>query len=156
MPDNQVGEITIKVAESQQEKEQLDELLWVVLWKPLNLPRDIGAKLGLPGEKIELIAVEDEMVVGALVANWIGETELEIRHLAVDENHQGKSIGTRLISRLFGLVKKNNPVRIRTYARNTSYRFFVKLGFKLVTEAWKEVPDFKSQGITFKLAEKIV
>lgn len=102
----------IKIAESLDEKDQLDELLWRVLWKPLNLPRDIRAEFGLPGEKIELVAVDDKKIVGALVANWTDKSELEIRHLAVDESCQLKSIGTDLLSKLFDLIDKDSPVKI--------------------------------------------
>jgi len=147
----------IKAAESLAEKEQLDELLWQVLWKPLDLPRDIRTKFGLPGKKtIELIAVENKIVVGGLVAIWINENKLEIRHLAVEKDYQKRSIGTRLISNLFDLIKKNNPIRIQTYVRNTSFPFFVKCGFKQVNEQWIEHPDFERHGIRFKLVEKYI
>ncbi len=146
----------IKIAESQDEKDQLDELLWRVLWKTLNLPRDIRAEFGLPGEKIELVAVDDKKIVGALVANWTDKSELEIRHLAVDESCQLKSIGTDLLSKLFDLIDKNGPVKIQAYARNTSYPFFIKQGFTPATEQWIEHTDFKKHGIRFRLIEKHV
>lgn len=146
----------IKIAESQAEKEQLDELLWQVLWKPLDFPLDTRTKFALPGREIELIVVEDRKVVGGLVANCIGENELEIRHIAVEQTHQRRSIGTQLLSKLFDLIKKNNPIRIQTYVRNTSFPFFVKCGFKQVNEQWIEHPDFERHGIRFKLVEKYI
>ena len=146
----------IKIAKSQDEKDQLDELLWGVLWKPLNLQRNIRTEFELPGEEIELVAVYNKRIVGALVANWTGENKLEIRHLAVDENCQGKSVGTGLISKLFDLINKNNPVKVQVYARSTSYPFFVKLGFAPATEEWIDHPDFKKHGIRFMLVEKYI
>jgi len=148
--------MVIKIAESQNEKDQLDELIWLVLWKPLNLPRDMRSKVALSGEKIEIIAVNDKKIVGGLVANWVAEDDLEIRHLAVDESYQRKSIGTNLISHLFDLIKKDCPVRIQTYVRKKSYPFFVKQGFISVNEKWIEHPDFRKHGIRFKLVEKYV
>ena len=146
----------IKVAESYDEREQLDELLWKVLWKPLGLPRDTRNAFALPGKEIELIAVEDLRVVAGLVANWTGKNDLEIRHLAVEEAYQRKFIGTRLLSGLFDLVKKRNPIRVQAYVRNTSCPFFVKCGFKQVTQQWLQHPDFEKHGIRFKPVEKYI
>jgi N-acetylglutamate synthase-like GNAT family acetyltransferase len=146
----------IKVVESQDEREQLDELLWKVLWKPLGLPRDTRNKFALPGKEMELIAVEAQMVTAGLVVNWTDENELEIRHLAVEKTYQHRLTGTSLLSRLFDLIKKSDPVRVRAYVRNTSYPFFEKCGFRQVSEDWIEHPDFKKHGIHFKLVEKYV
>lgn len=154
MPNSRYANTVIKLAESQDEKDNLDALLWRVLWKPLNLPRDARAKFRIPGEEIELVAVNGRKIVGGLVAYRAGENEVEIRHLAVDSSFQRKSVGTRLLTRLFDLIKEDNPVRIRAYVRNTSYPFFIECGFKLATHDWIEQPDFKVHGITFKLAEK--
>jgi N-acetylglutamate synthase-like GNAT family acetyltransferase len=156
MPDSQLHEIMIKTAESQNEKDDLDELLWRVLWQTLDLPRDIRTKMGLAGEKIELIAVDKKKTVGGLVAYRISENVLEIRHLAVDENYQHKSIGTSLISSLFGLIRKDRPIRVQAYTRNTSYPFFVKQGFTPTTEQWIEHLDFKKHGIRFRLVEQYI
>ncbi len=148
--------MNIKIAESQKEKDQLDELLWQVLWKPLNLPRDTRSKVALSGAQIEIIAVDDKKITGGLVAYRIDEDELEIRHLAVDENCQRKSIGTNVILHLFDLIKRDSPVRIQTYVRNKSYPFFVKQGFVPVNEKWLEHPNFTQHGIRFKFVEKYV
>ena len=41
----------IKVAESKNEIDQLDALLWQALWKPLDLPRNIKKEFSLPDKK---------------------------------------------------------------------------------------------------------
>ena len=121
----------IKQATTKKEKSELDRLLWNVLWKPLNLPRHIRDSFKLDTLQIELIAVEDRLVVGVLVANWLSENEIEIRHIAVRPDYQENSIGTLLIEELFKLVREKAPLRIQIHARNTSIGFFSKLGFKL-------------------------
>ena len=146
----------IKIAETQDEKDQLDELLWVVLWKPLNLSREIRSDVALAGETIELIAIDNKKTVGGLVAYQIVENEFEIRHLAVEKGHQRKSIGTNLISRLFELNQKDCRIKIQAYVRNESYPFFVKQGFVPVNDEWLEHPDFIKYGIRFMLVEKYV
>jgi N-acetylglutamate synthase-like GNAT family acetyltransferase len=146
----------IKFAESKNELDQLDELLWQVLWEPLNLRRNIRTEFSLPGETIQLIALDEKVVVGGLVANWTNLEQVEIRHLAVTQSHQCKAIGTNLISKLFELIKKDKPVRIQVHARNKSYNFFTKTGFESIDNRWIEHPDFEKYGIRFKLVEKVV
>jgi N-acetylglutamate synthase-like GNAT family acetyltransferase len=148
--------MNIRTAESQYEKDELDELLWRVLWKPLNLPREIRSEVALAGEKLEIVAVASKEVVGGLVAYRTDENELEIRHLAVDINYQRKSIGTNLMSRLFETVGSDGGVRIQAYVREGSYPFFVRQGFAAADEQWLEHPAFAEHGIRFKLVEKYV
>ncbi|MHC4215972.1 MAG: GNAT family N-acetyltransferase [Planctomycetota bacterium] len=146
--------IRIKIAESSQQKRQLDELLWEVLWKPLDLPQNVRVEFKLPGEEIELIAIENQKVIGALVANRTAKDQYEIRHLAVDEKYQRKDVGTNLLTRFFELSDMNMPVRIQVHARNTSLGFFTKHGFTSTDQEWLDHPDFTKHGIRFKLLEK--
>ena len=148
--------MVLKVAETHDDKAGLDELLWRVLWKPLDLPRNIRKEFSLPGGQIEIVALDNGTVIGGLVAVWTGRNELEIRHLAVAEPHQRKSVGTMLLSKLFDFVKRDYPVRVRTHARNTSHLFFLKHGFEPASEHWIEHPDFVRHGISFRLFQKYV
>ena len=120
----------IKQVTTEKEKSASDRLLWNVLWKPLNLPRHIRDSFKLDTPQIELIAIEGKVIAGALVANWLSENEIEIRHLAVGLDYQENSIGTMLVKELLELVREKAPLRIQTHARNTSIGFFSKLGFK--------------------------
>ena len=129
-------------------------MLWTVLWKSLNLSRNIRSEVALTGEIIELIAIDNNKVIGGLAAYRTGENELEIRHIAVKKSFQRQSIGTNLISSLFDLVQKDGNVRIRAYVRNKSYPFFTKSGFMPVDKKWLDHPDFIKYGIRFKLVEK--
>jgi hypothetical protein len=56
----------IKHAESDKEKNELDHLLWEVLWKPLGLPSDIRQSFKLNNAQIELIAINNNTIVGDL------------------------------------------------------------------------------------------
>lgn len=68
----------IKIADTNEEREQLDQLLWEVLWAPLALSRDIRRTFALDNDPVEFIAVENGDIVGGLVANRIDENALEI------------------------------------------------------------------------------
>jgi N-acetylglutamate synthase-like GNAT family acetyltransferase len=139
----------IKHAISDREKSELDQLLWDVLWKPLGFPRNIRQSFKLNTPQIDLVAVDNGVVIGGLVANWLSENEIEIRHIAVRFEYQRLSTGKRLVERLIKLVQKDTPVRIITCARNTSADFFAKLGFKSTGE-YIEHQDFTRHGIKFQ------
>ncbi len=136
----------IKHAATQKEKDELDQLLWDVLWKPLNLPRHIRKSFELNKPEINLLAIDNEVIIGALVANWLPENEVEIRHIAINPDFQGSSVGRLLVEELFKLVQGKTPLTIHTYARNTSIGFFAKLGFKPRGNRL-EYDEFKKHGI---------
>jgi len=136
----------IKQAITPKEKGALDQLLWDVLWKPLNFRRNIRESFRLDKPQIDLIAVDNDITIGALVANWLSENEIEIRHIAVQPDFQGSSVGRLLVEELFKLIQGKAPLTIQTYARSTSIGFFTKLGFKPRGNRL-EVDEFMKHGI---------
>lgn len=141
--------MNIKHAVTEKEKNELDQLLWNVLWKPLGLPRDIRQSFMLNYPQIELIAVDNGNVIGGIVAICLSDDEIEIHHIAVSFDYQGRSVGRRLVEKLIGLVELDVPITIHTYARNTSAGFFSKLGF-IPTGEYLEHLDFAKHGITIR------
>lgn len=139
----------IKEAVSDNEKKELDQLLWSVLWEPLGMPRNIRASFQLSIPETQLIAMVDDSIIGGLVANWHSSDEIEIRHLAVKLEYRGISIGQRLVRELIKRMPQDKTISIQTYARNTSIAFFTRLGFKPIGECL-EHPDFSAQGISFQ------
>jgi len=147
---------TIAIVNSSTESIELDHLLWEVLWKPLGLPRDFRSSLKLDGESLELVVKADRGIVGGLVANWIGDSEVEIRHNALSPEVQNRSKGRRLVTFLTSTVSGHGCIRVRTIARSTSAGFFRKLGFAISPGKPPQHPDFEKQGITFVLMKKDV
>jgi N-acetylglutamate synthase-like GNAT family acetyltransferase len=141
--------VQIRPAVTPTEIEILDQLLWEVLWQPLDLPRDTRASFKLEGESIELIAVNNARLVGGLVANWLSSTEVELRHIAVQPDYHGQGVGRRLVGTLVERVKQTGGGSVQTYARNTSEGFFARLDFIPVSEILRH-PDFAQHGITFR------
>jgi N-acetylglutamate synthase-like GNAT family acetyltransferase len=139
----------IEQADSEDKRTELDELLWEMLWQPFELPRTVRESLKLVGPQIELIALKDDVVIGALVANWISASEIEIRHLAVRQDFQRHGIGKKLVTELIRLAARNVPIQIQTHARNTSLEFFSNLGFRPRGPRLKHV-DFDKHGISFQ------
>ncbi|MDD3617955.1 MAG: GNAT family N-acetyltransferase [Desulfobulbaceae bacterium] len=135
---------------------EVDELLWRVLWQPLGLPPDARGRFGIDGKEIVLAARERGKLVGGLVAVWTSRTEIELRHLAVAPEAQGKGIGRSLAAALSGIVAAKKGRRIHTIARSTSAGFFRRLGFQTAPGQAPEHPVFLAHSITFELMEKIV
>ena len=148
-----VSEAIVQEIKTSSEAEELDQLLWELLWKPLDLPRDIRASFKLEGECLELGARSDDLLVGGLVANWTSPVEVEIRHLAVNAETHGQGIGTQLVVELLKRVSRRGYARVRTIARNTSAGFLRKLGFTTAPGEPPEHPLFKKHGITFELLQ---
>ena len=148
--------IDIKNVTKSAAAEKLDELFWAVLWQPLGLPRNVRHSFRLEGEEFELMAEENGQVVGGLAAVWTGDTELELRHLAVAALAQNRGVGCRLVTELCRIAADKKCQRIHTLARNTSAGFFRKLGFRTASGAAPEHPIFMKHDITFEPMEKIV
>jgi GNAT superfamily N-acetyltransferase len=148
--------LTIAFVSSKTESMELDHLLWEVLWKPLGLPRGFRGSLKLGGECLELVVKADRRVVGGLVANWIDDSGVEIRHIALEPEVQNQGIGLRLVTSLISTVSGQGCFRIQTVARSTSVGFFRKLGFTASPSKPPEHSDFKKHGITFVMMERDV
>lgn len=148
-------QVQIRAVENSADKYTLDQLLWEVLWQPLDLPRDAREDFTLDGKSIELIATIDTALVGGLVANWLSATEMEIRHIAVLPTCQGQSVGRKLLEKLIEMAKPQHCAAIQAIARNTSQAFFEKLGF-IVESKILEHPDFAKHGIIFRVMRYIL
>ena len=146
---HKINPVTISRIADDKESQALDRLLWEMLWKPLGLSRNVRDSFALAGEAIELVAKQNDMIVGGLVAYRISERHVELRHIAVYPDYQNTGTASRLINELVEIVRRENVAEICTVARNTSADFFKKLGFCAISEKPLEHPDFEKYGIYF-------
>lgn len=142
--------IKVSVIMDTDEQEELDELLWEVLWKPLDFPKNIRDSFRLDGPGIELVAKQDDKVIGGIVANWMTPTEVALRHIVVADGFQGAGIGRMMFEQLKIVVKSVGCKTIRGYSRNTSVNFFTSLGFEPISGKMAEHPHFAKHGISFQ------
>lgn len=147
---------TLEVVKTAADAAEVDDLLWRVLWQPLGFTRDIRNNFKIVGEKLELAAKENGLIIGGLVAVQTAKNEIELRHLAVTSSHQRKGIGRGLVTELCRIASIRMYRRIHTVARNTSASFFRTVGFQTVPGFAPEHPVFLEHGITFELLEKAV
>ena len=152
----EMSEVTIEPSTSPKDAEELDELLWRILWQPLGLPRKVRQGFKVDGESLELVAKENGRITGGVVAVWTDDTEVELRHLAVVPEAQNQGTGRRLIESVVEIVRPKGCRRIHTIARNTSVDFFRSLRFRTAPGTVPEHPVFKKHGIVFELMDRIV
>ncbi len=144
------GSIKVSVIMDSSDQDELDELLWEVLWKPLEFPRSIRESFRLDGPGIEVVAKLDEKIIGGVVANWLTPTEVAMRHIVVDPANQNKGVGSLLFEQLKIVVKSVGCKIIRGYARNTSLNFFLRQGFVSLPGKTADHPQFSKHGISFQ------
>jgi GNAT superfamily N-acetyltransferase len=142
--------VKIKIIMDSSDREELDDLLWEVLWKPLEFPRSIRESFRLDGPGIEIVAKQDGRIIGGIVANWLTPTEVALRHIVVDPSIQNRGVGSLLFEQLKIVVKSVGCRLIRGYARNTSVNFFVRQGFEMLPGKTAEHPQFSKHGISFQ------
>ena len=146
--------VTVEYVTSESDSEDLDCLLWEILWKPIGFPRDIRKSFEIGGKTLEVVARNKSCIVGGLVAVWTSAHEVEIRHIAVTDNRQKTGVGKKLINSLLETVTVQGCSRIHTVARNTSTGFFEKVGLTKIPGALLEHPAFAKHGIYFNPMEK--
>ena len=142
--------IRFQPADTDAMREELDVVLWEVLWRPLGLPRNIRAAFHLEGPSTELVALHQGRAVGGLVLTWLSDTAVELRHIAVLPAFQQQSLGRRLIRHGLRLLSDSTGSVLSTYARQTSVQFFQKLGFVALAGEVIEHPWFSKHGIYFQ------
>jgi N-acetylglutamate synthase-like GNAT family acetyltransferase len=140
---------TIKIIDSEDESQELDSLLWEVLWKPIGLPRDFRESIEWDNENMEFAVRSGNQLLGGLVANWISENTVELRHIALLPKAQGSGLGKGLVQHLIEEVKQEYCSVIETTARSTSIGFFRKMGFIVLFGDNVSHPLFLQRGITF-------
>jgi N-acetylglutamate synthase-like GNAT family acetyltransferase len=146
--------VTVEHVTSESDSEELDCLLWEILWKPIGFPREIRKSFEIGGTTLEIVARNNSSIVGGLVAVWTSAHEVEIRHIAVTDNRQKTGVGKKLINSLLETVTAQGCSRIHTVARNTSTGFFEKVGLTKIPGATLEHPAFAKHGIYFNPMEK--
>ena len=139
----------IRQASNEQDKTELDQFLWEVLWEPLGFDRDVRKRFKLDSPQIDLMAFKERTLVGGLVAYYITDTEVEIRHIAVTSDMQGSAVGRRLVDSLTSFISGKQVTKLKVYARSTSEGFYARCGFRPVGERF-EHDLFAKHGISIQ------
>jgi predicted GNAT family N-acyltransferase len=119
-----------------------------VLRRPLGL---VLSEQDLQGEdeQTHLVAMDGRgRVVGCVLVAFT-EKGTKIRQIAIEEGHRGRGIGTKLMKGAEQIVRDRNLGAVTLHARQTSRRFFEKLGYAAASDVFTEVtiPHVKMEKI---------
>jgi len=120
------------------------ELRYKVLRQPLGL-NYMQEQLKAEKDEFHFAAFDGDKLVGCLLMKAIGNDEIKMRQVAVDEDDQGKGVGKSLVLFSEKFAAENGFSHITLHARKTAVPFYEKLGYKIVSDEFTEVtlPHFK-------------
>ncbi len=113
------------------EFEQYYDLRWRILRQPWNQPRG-SEKDEKENESIHIVAILEGKVVGCGRGQFNSSTEAQIRYMAVDEDFQGKGVGTKMLKALELRLKKKEVKTIILNARENAVKFYQKHNYKII------------------------
>ncbi len=102
--------------------------------RPSDRPEEIEKKLARDPD-LFLIAEEGEQVVGAIMGAWDGRRGW-LHHLAVDQAHRGRGIGTALIAEVEKRLKAKGCLKINLlvhHGNEAARRLYRELGYSEMT-----------------------
>jgi len=109
-----------------------------VLRLPLGLrlsERDVRGE----EEQVHLVAMDGrDKVIGCVLVAFSGNVA-KVRQLAIDDDYQGRGIGTGLMKRAEQAILARNLQKVTLHARVTARGFFEMLGYTAVSEVFTEV-----------------
>ena len=133
-----------QIDHNSREYEQMVQLRYDILRKPLNLTFN---KKDLEMEKSDLLigAFDEDKILGCCILTQVGEKEIKLRQMAVQNNLQGKGIGASLMNFAENISRDKGFESISMHARKTAVGFYKSLGYKIEGEEFMEVsiPHFK-------------
>lgn len=129
----------LKIIRTQQpEYLEVLALRQAVLRQPLGLnlyEEDLSAELDA---QIFIYKIE-EKVVGCLLSLPVEHDTVRLKQMAVDNQHQKKGIGNKLMQAAEDFAKLKGFEKIVFHARASAIPFYEKLGYEIKSETFEEV-----------------
>lgn len=117
-----------------------------ILRKPLGLEFD-AEKLKLEFTEFHIGAYINDKLIGCAVLTPDVNNLIQMRQVAIEEGYQGKGTGKQLVVYLEDFCKEKGFTTLFCHARETAVPFYIKLGYRIVSEQFIEVniPHFKME-----------
>ena len=134
--------LVIRAPETEQEFADVFDLRWRVLRRPWDQPRG-SERDDREDEARHLMALLDGRVVGVGRIHFPDEKRAQIRFMAVDPDHAGRGIGSRILERLEALAWARGAELIELNARGTVVSFYRNHNFEEAGEGpllWGRIP----------------
>ena len=120
-----------------------------VLRKPLGLEFTVDQLAGEAGS-LHLAAFDGDVLVGCLLLTPKGAGKIQMRQVAVRQDHQGRGLGAAMVRESEIVARYHNYTSMVLHARETAVPFYLKLGYALAGEPFVEV------GIPHRSMEKVL
>jgi N-acetylglutamate synthase-like GNAT family acetyltransferase len=82
------------------------------------------------------VCEKNGIVIGTGRASFNSATEAQIRSMAIEENYQGKGIGSLIVSELEKRVARLGVKTIMIDSRDIAEKFYEKHGYKATSESY--------------------
>jgi predicted GNAT family N-acyltransferase len=109
-----------------------------VLRKPLGLEFTVD-QLAAESGSLHLAAFDDGVLVGCLMLTPKKDGAIQMRQVAVRQDHQGKGLGAALVRESETVARYHSFKRMVLNARETAVPFYLKQGYKAVGKPFVEV-----------------
>ena len=121
-----------------QEYQQMIDLRYEILRKPLNLSFDADE---LDKEKNDILigAFEEEKILGCCLLTIIDKDCLRLRQMAVQNNLQGKGIGASMMNFAEHVARDAGYKKLIMHARKSAIGFYEKFGYKVLGDEFIEI-----------------
>ena len=119
-----------------------------ILRKPLGMSL-FEEDLSQDKHDIHIGAFDDNVLVGVILLSPIDESIIKMRQVAVDDEFQGRGIGSAMVKCCEEYAIENGYKTMIMHARKNVIKFYVKLGYETIGEEFSEVslPHFKMEKI---------
>ena len=129
--------ITVIEPQTPEEFKQYYSLRYKILRKPWGQPhgseRDNEDEISYHRMIIDE-ATGDAIAVGRLQVNT--KEEAQIRYMAVEDNYQGKGLGSKIVTALEDIALDKGANRIILQARKNAVQFYQRNGYKVVEKSY--------------------
>ncbi|MCU0406973.1 MAG: GNAT family N-acetyltransferase [Ignavibacteriaceae bacterium] len=127
----------VRPPQTEEEFERYRDLRWRILRAPWNQPR-ITAQDDLENDDFPIMVCEvDGIPIGVGRAHFISENEAQIRSISVEQEWEGKGIGSIVLKELEKIVIAKGATRIIIHSRNGAIEFYKKNGYKEVEPSYE-------------------
>lgn len=109
-----------------------------ILRKPLGLEFTVD-QLAAEADSLHLAAFDEDVLVGCLMLTPKGEGTVQMRQVAVRQDHQGKGLGAAMVRESEAAARYHSYRRMVLNARETAVPFYLKQGYKVVGKPFTEV-----------------
>lgn len=98
---------------------------------------------------IHIVAIEDDKIIGTLILTPIENGILKMRQVAVDNELQGRGIGSDLVQFAEKIAREQKVSKIILDARSSALDFYLRRGYEVISDEYIDehinIPHYKME-----------